>query len=101
MYCTLCKTRDKKNIFGTSGSTNFRRSALNNHSKFSEHMDAVRASLEAVQAAPVFASVSEKADMAILTLIKAAYFIAIEDLAILKFEELVNLLARCDCPDLP
>ena len=101
MYCTLCKTHAKKNIFGTSGSTNFRRSALSDHSKTSEHTDAVRASLEAAQAAPVFATVSERADKAILTLIKAAYFIAKEDLAILKFEELINLLERCKCPHLP
>ena len=101
MYCTLCKTCGKKNIFGQSGSTNFRRSALIDHSKSSDHTDAVRSTLEATQAASVFTAVRERAEKAILTLLKAAYFVAKEDVAILKFDELINLLERCDCPDLP
>ena len=49
----------------------------------------------------MFATVSKRADKAIL--IKAAYFIHVakEDLAILKFEELINSLEKCKCPHLP
>ena len=35
-----------------------------------------------------------------LSLIQAAYFIAKEDVAILKFKELTDLLQRCECPHL-
>ena len=57
--------------------------------------------LKAKQAAPVFTILSEKADKAKLTLMKAAYFVAKKDLAILKFGVLINLLERCQCPHLP
>ena len=36
-----------------------------------------------------------------LTLMKAAYFVPKEDLAILKFRELISLLERCQCLHLP
>ena len=39
--------------------------------------------------------------MAMLTLFKCAYFIAKEDSAIMKFGELITLLERCSCPNLP
>ena len=57
----------------------------------------VRASLESSAAAPVFSSAAETADKAILTLFKVAYFVAKEDVAILKFKA---LLERCHCPHL-
>ena len=101
MYCSICKQHKKKNTFASSGSTNFRRSALVDHGKSGEHTDALRLSLESKQAAPVFATAIETADNAMLSLLKAAYFIAREDLAILKFEELIKLLERCLCPHLP
>lgn len=101
MFCSLCRSNKKKNVFATSGSTNFRRSALTDHGKSLEHTEAVRASQQSNQAAPFFVSAIESADNAILTLLKAAYFIAKEDLAILKFRELLKLLERCLCPHLP
>ena len=85
MFCTVCK-KHKKNAFATSGLSNFRRSALIDHSKSSEHTDTICAVLKAKQAAPVFATLSEKADQ------------SKEDLAILKFEELINFPERCQCP---
>ena len=101
MYCITCKKPKKNNIFATSGSINFRRSALTDHSRSMEHVDAVRAEQESTNAAPIFTSAMEMADKAMLTLFQAAYFIAKQDIAILKFEELTNLLERCECPNLP
>ena len=95
MYCITCKKQKKNNIFATSGSINFRRSALTDHSRSMEHVDAVRAEQESTNAAPIFTSGMEMADKAMLILVQAAYFIAKEDIAILKFEELTNLLERC------
>ena len=57
--------------------------------------------LKAKQAAPIFTILSEKADKAMLTLMKAAYFVAKEDLVISMFGELINLLERCRCPYTP
>lgn len=79
MFCAVCKSH-KKNAFGTVGSSNYRRSALTDHSKSLEHSEA---SHEASQATPMFASAIQSADKAML---KAAYFIA---LAVLKFEKLI------------
>ena len=101
MFCTVCKNHKKKNAFATSGSSNFRRSAFIDHSKSLEHTDAICAILEAKQAAPIFATLSEQADKAMLTLMKAAYFVAKEDLAILKFGVFMTLLERCQSPHLP
>ena len=91
------QTTQEKNTFATSGSVNFRRSALTDHSKSMEHTDAVRASLESSAAAPVFSSAAETADKAILTHFQVAYFVAKEDVTILKFKA---LLERCHCPHL-
>uniref|UniRef100_A0A1X7VE37 C17orf113 probable zinc finger domain-containing protein n=1 Tax=Amphimedon queenslandica TaxID=400682 RepID=A0A1X7VE37_AMPQE len=101
MFCTLCRKHKKKNAFSTSGSTKFRRSALTDHSKSLEHTDAVCATHKSKQAFPIFASAIESADKAILTLLKAVYFIAKEDIAILKYLELLNLLESCSSPNLP
>ena len=48
-----------------------------------------------------FPSAVDQADKAMLTLFEAAYFVAKEDLAFLKFEKLTDLLQRCKCPFLP
>ena len=64
--------------------------AVIDHSKSLEHTDAIRAMLKAKQAAPIFTTLSEKADKAVLTLMKAAYFVAKEDLVISMFGELIN-----------
>ena len=64
-------------------------------------MDAIRAEQEATHAAPMFSSATDAADKAMLTMLQTAYFIAKEDVAILKFEKLTNLLERCQCPHLP
>ena len=53
-FAQYVRTTKKKNAFATSGLSNFRRSALIDQSKSSEYTDAIRAMLEAKQAAPVF-----------------------------------------------
>ena len=83
------------------GSTNFRRSALSDHTKSKDHVDAIRAEQDPKDAAPIFSSASDLADKAMLSLIQTTYFIAKEDVAILKFKELTDLLEQCECPHLP
>lgn len=50
--------------------------ALVNHSRSKDHTDALCTSQESKQAAPVFAEAAEMADNAMLSLLKAACFIA-------------------------
>ena len=52
MHCTLCRKFGKRNAFATLGSTNFRRSALSDHTKSKDHVNAIRAEQDAKDAAP-------------------------------------------------
>lgn len=80
---------------------NFRRSAFSDHAKSKDHLEAMRMEHEATRTSTIFLSAMESADKAMLTLLYAAYFIAKEDIAIIKFEKLTNLLQMCECPNLP
>ena len=51
-------------------------------------MDAICAEQEATHAAPMFSFAIDAADKAMLTMLQTAYFIAKEEVAILKFEKL-------------
>ena len=85
MYCKLCQKHHKKNVFATCGSTNFRRLAFVDDTISLEHTDAIKADQDSLNAAPIFTSATDLADKAMITLLEAAYFLAQEDLAILKF----------------
>uniref|UniRef100_A0A1X7U8J1 Uncharacterized protein n=1 Tax=Amphimedon queenslandica TaxID=400682 RepID=A0A1X7U8J1_AMPQE len=61
---------------------------------------AVCATHKSKEASPVCGPAIESADKAILTLVKAAYFIAKEDIAILKIQEPLNQLESCTWPNL-
>ena len=101
MGCSVCKKYKKTNAFAVSGSKNFRRSALSDHAKSKDHLEAMRTEQEATRTSATFLSAIESADKAMLTLLYTAYFIAKEDIAIMKFEKLTNLLQKCECPNLP
>ena len=101
MFCRLCTKHRMKNIFAATGSINYRRSALIDHSVSAEHSQAIKVDQVAVNATPIFSSAIDQADKAMLTLFEAAYFVAKEDLVFLKFEKLTDLLQRCKCPFLP
>ena len=100
MFCRLCMKHRMKNILATTGSINYR-SALINHSVSAEHSHAIKVDQVAVNPTPIFSSAIDQADKAMLTLFEAAYFVAKEDLAFLKFGKLTDLLQRCKCPFLP
>lgn len=93
MTCKICKTANKNNIF-TKGTNNFRTSNITDHMKSNEHKSALiipslRKNLE--QAEKNVANEKEKA--AIIAL-KTVYWLAVEDVALVKFKSLVNNLLK-------
>ena len=50
MFCRLCTKHRMKNIFATTGSINYRRSALIDHSVSAEHSQAIKVDQVAINA---------------------------------------------------
>ena len=63
-----------------------------------DHSNAIQIEHESAKAVPLFLSTI---NLAMVTLIEAGYFLAREDIVMLKFERLTDLLETCKCPHLP
>lgn len=101
MFCTLCQKHKKDTLFAVGGSVKFTTSALTDHAKSRAHTTAVLQEKSAVVMVKAVQEGASKSERAALNLFKAAYLVAKEDLALVKFSKLLDLLKDCGCPDIP
>ena len=99
MYCNLCVSANKKNAF-TRGCTNFKTSALKEHTETADH----RASAQVPRLKKNIDKLNKKAlsekEKGIITCLKVTLWMVNENLAITKFSSLMQLLQDLKCPDI-
>ena len=93
MFCYFCRQSKKTNPFASAeGCTNFRTSTLQRHKDCKEHEDAV--SEEAMR--DTFSNTQRRLfraeSQAILTAMRAVYWLAKEDIATVKYDSLLSFL---------
>ena len=103
LWLNVCrKDPHCKSPFGTTGSKNFKTSALEEHAKCVAHRDVVLLQERDKNSLETYALKKQASvDLAIEKLFKCAYYIAKQDLAFRKLESLVKLLRECGVEGLP
>ena len=103
LCCNVCrKDPHCKSPFGTTGSKNFKTSALEEHAKCVAHRDVVLLQERDKNSLETYALKKQASvDLAIEKLFKCAYYIAKQDLAFCKLESLAKLLGECGVEGLP
>lgn len=93
MFCNICQIHKQKNNFVSPGSSNFRKSAVVEHASSNDHVQSLKLETAAKsnQIVNLIDKVHEKADDAMCTLFRNAYFVAKENLPIDKFQAVNDL----------
>ena len=96
MKCSLCSKHAQTNQFTQQGSTNFRITTLQRHAKAHEHL--VTKELAAEALAKGFEIQLKSSEEAAIVAIKAAHWLAKEEIATRKFDSLIELLTVLETP---
>ena len=93
MFCYFCRKSKKTNPFASAeGCTNFRTSTLQRHKDCKEHEDAVNEEAMRDTFSNTQRRVFREQSQAILTAMRAVYWLAKEDIATVKYDSLLNFL---------
>ena len=100
MTCNLCLKHKKTNVMTGSECRNWKKSTLTQHADSTDHKQSVVAEAMTGSLQKTVANVFNEKKSAIFCALKATFWLALEDLAITKFESLVNFLTEMECPDI-
>ena len=93
MFCYFCRKSKKTNPLAlVEGCTNFRTSTLQRHKDCKEHEDAVNEEAMRDTFSNTQRRVLREQSQAILTAMRAVYWLAKEDIATVKYDSLLNFL---------
>ena len=93
MFCKHCQEARKKGPFsGTTGCTNYRTSTLTRHACSKEHHDAVRERVMRKEMVSATQRAISQNEMAVISALRVAYWLAKEEVASSKFPSLITLL---------
>ena len=93
MTCRICKSKGRKNVF-TTGSSNFKTSTLEDHQKTKDHQTAMIAPMLEKHMEKAQNKAQSDAEKGVLVALEAAYFLASENIALVKFKALIQFLRR-------
>ena len=91
MFCHFCH-RSKTNPFGSAGCTNFRTSTLQRHKDCKDHEDALHEEVMRDTFNNQQRCVMREQSHAIITAMKAVYWLAKEDIATVKYNSMLTFL---------
>ena len=100
MLCRTCVKHKKNNVFTNSGCCKFQKTTLGRHSKSREHIDAVRkeaASTSSVSLSTMIRQGIELKKEAVVCAMRNVYWIATEEIALLKYQSLNELMKMQGC----
>nr|XP_042906443.1 zinc finger protein 862-like [Parasteatoda tepidariorum] len=80
MFCKLCRKCKKKNPFGSDGCTSYKTTSLQRHNNSHEHMQAVEAENCRKDMKVATTSVKKKNESFIISCLKSALFLAVNEL---------------------
>ena len=92
MFCSICRESGKKGPFTGTGCTNYRTSTLSRHARSKDHRDAVKERVLRRDMTVCTQRVLSENELAIMSAMRATYWLAKEELASSKFPSLINLL---------
>ena len=99
MYCTFCKKANKSNTF-TSGCKNYRVTDVQKHSRSKDHCLASEAHAMEHSGSTVteaFTRMVDECEEAIIATMTNVYWLAVEDIASLKYNSLNKLVKQQGC----
>ena len=99
MLCSLCLKHKKSNAL-TSECRNFRTSTLSRHAESTDHREAILAESISGSFEKAVKKVFDEKEEALIKAMTVSFWMAKEDLAIDKFESLLNLLEYLETPAL-
>ena len=99
MSCTLCIKHKKSNAL-TGDCRNFKTSTLTRHADSKDHKEAVAAESMAGSFEKTVKKVLDEKEAAVVSALKVVFWMTKEDISIIKYESLLNLLEELDCPSI-
>lgn len=99
MTCSVCIKTNKKNPF-TQGCRNFRTSTLTRHMSSSDHVNAMKDSVEQVNFRRTIETAMDDKKSAVIAAMRCVYWLAKEKIATMKYSSLINLMKLQGCPNI-
>lgn len=99
MFCHVCRDAKFKNALAV-GTDNFRTSTLTRHLELSEHMRLVQAPAAQAEMKTAVAQVFSKEAMAVSVAFKAVFWLCRENISLIKYQSLMELLADLKVPNI-